>query len=333
MTDHIIPDTIEVDVVEDSLLNLHPSILRILLQDKTTKRNIIWATKDYESLGEDYGEHHEILPELVTGKNAFFIQPRSSKATGEQEARTKEKAEVFTPSWVCNSQNNIIDEQWFGKASVFNTETDRHWITNPHTIIFPDIRAKSWKRYIDIKRLEVTCGEAPYLVSRYDTVTGELIPVQERIGLLDRKLRVVAENTQGEEEWFNWALRAYQSIYGYEYQGDSLLLARENLLVSFIEYYRVQFNKNPTLKRLLRIANVISWNIWQMDGLKCVVPNSCKAVKIEEITLFGSIYREVQCQGCEKGLIHQHNGIYCKIFDWRKNRSLPFVSMLKGAQS
>ena len=61
MTDHIIPDTIEVDVVEDSLLNLHPSILRILLQDKTTKRNIIWATKDYESLGEDYGEHHEIL--------------------------------------------------------------------------------------------------------------------------------------------------------------------------------------------------------------------------------------------------------------------------------
>ena len=83
----------------------------------------------------------------------------------------------------------------------------------------------------------MTCGEAPYLVSRYDTVTGEIIPIDRRIGLLDRKLRVVNENAASEEEWLTWARRAVQSCYGYEFQGDNLLLARQNILFSYIEYY------------------------------------------------------------------------------------------------
>ena len=31
--------------------------------------------------------------------------------------------------------------------------------------------------------MEITCGEAPYLVSRYDAVTGEVINLKSRIGL------------------------------------------------------------------------------------------------------------------------------------------------------
>lgn len=38
------------------------------------------------------------------------------------------------------------------------------------------------------------------MVSRYDTVTGETISISQRIGLLDRKLRVVSENTETEEQ-------------------------------------------------------------------------------------------------------------------------------------
>ncbi len=51
-----------------------------------------------------------------------------------------------------------------------------------------------WEDYIDSKRLEITYGEAPYLVSRYDASTGEMIDIHKRIGILDRKLRVVNEN-------------------------------------------------------------------------------------------------------------------------------------------
>ena len=46
------------------------------------------------------------------------------------------------------------------------------------------------------KRLEITCGEAPYIASRYDTVSGEPIEIKRRIGILDRKLRVVTENAE-----------------------------------------------------------------------------------------------------------------------------------------
>ena len=73
--------------------------------------------------------------------------------------------------------------------------------------------------------MEVTCGEAPFLASRYDAATGEMIPVARRIGILDRKLRVVSENAATEDEWRKYATHAVQSTYGYEYQGDNLLLA------------------------------------------------------------------------------------------------------------
>ena len=118
---------------------------------------------------------------------------------------------------------------------------------------------------MDSRRLEITCGEAPYLVSRYDTTTGELIvPPIRRIGFLDRKLRIVNENTSTEEEWLKWAIRAIQSCYGYEYQGDNLLIARINVLLSFYEYFIERWKHDPNMKILTRIANIISWNIWQM---------------------------------------------------------------------
>ena len=43
---------------------------------------------------------------------------------------------------------------------------------------------------------------SPYLVSRYDTTTGESIPIYKRIGLLDRKLRIINENTTTFNEWY-----------------------------------------------------------------------------------------------------------------------------------
>ncbi|MBO7084803.1 hypothetical protein J6W20_02645 [bacterium] len=41
--------------------------------------------------------------------------------------------------------------------------------------------------------MEITCGEAPYLVSRYDVTDGTLKiqPIAGRVGLLDRKLRII----------------------------------------------------------------------------------------------------------------------------------------------
>ena len=322
-------DVTALDVVEESIWKYDSSILRRLLQDKTTKKNILWATKDYEILGPEYGETCEILPELITGKNTLLIQPRSAKAKEEQIARTRDKAEVFTPSWVCNCQNNLVDIEWFGRPEVFNSETEEGWITKEELIDFSDT-GKDWKQYVDAQRMEIACGEAPYLVSRYDTVTGEFIPVRNRIGLFDRKMRVVKENAKTEDEWNEWALRALQSVYGFEYQGDNVLLARENLFLSYIDYYKDLNGKNPDTDHLRVVANIIAWNIWQMDGMKYVVPNSCHDATVEQFDLLGNTIATEPCPGCKYDKPFSHNGIYCMIQDWRSKAPVRFVDMMKG---
>ncbi len=323
-----------IDVREESIRFLDSKLLEILLSDHTTHKNILWATSDYTSYGSEFEETAEITPDCVTGRFANLIQPRISKSTAAQTDRTRDKAEVFTPSWVCNKQNNLIDEQWFGRKEVFNREAGTTWETISEKISFEGAR-KGWTKYVDAQRLEISCGEAPYLVSRYDAVTGKKIPLWERIGLLDRKMRIVRENTSTEEEWLTWSQRAYESIYGYEYQGDNLLLARENLLYSYVEYYYDRFNHNPSIEQLRKIARIVSWNIWQMDGLKYVVPGSCKPVEDNQLTLFDFFEGEDavppgMCPGCAKNDIHAHTGVYCRIKDWRFKCTRTFISMMKG---
>ena len=84
---------------------------------------------------------------------------------------------------------------------------------------------------------------------------------------------------------------AYQSIYGYEYQGDNLLLARVNLFLTFIENWAEMIKAPVASSWAIIIATRISWNIWQMDGLKDTVPGT---------------------------------DIRCLIYDWEKNEEVTF---------
>ena len=291
--------------------------LKILLKDKTTDKNIIWATDSYKSHGSEYGERKQITEALLRGLHSIDIQPRVLKTLEAQKNRTKFKAEVFTPSWVCNQMNNYCDDDWFGRKNVFNTENDDHtWTATTGKIWFPDTKKKTWQDYVDSRRLEITCGEAPYLVSRYDTTTGELIELPKRIGMLDRKLRIVNENTNYEAEWFKWVIRAYQSTYGYEWQGDNLLIARINLLLTFQDYLDAKWHREPTSQELRKIATIISWNIWQMDGLKNTIPfNGAINDEPVQMSLFDLIESNELQQDSEDTGGNEH---FCKIRDWRK---------------
>ncbi len=314
----------KVDILENNIREMSKPLLDILLKDHTTGKNIIWATRDYQSLGVGYSETNEIVPCLITGLNSKVIQPRITKVFEKQANRTKDKAEVFTPSWVCNAQNNLIDEQWFGKANIFNIPHGCTWKTVHSKIEFGSSTEQgqiTWEKYIDIRRLEITCGEAPYLVSRYDTVTGEAINIKRRIGLLDRKLRIVNENVTSDDEWLYWATRAFQSVYGYEFQGDNLILARENILYTFIDYYMARFKKSPEINELKRIATIISWNIWQMDAKTCAVPFAVPRDDESQLTLFD--IAEGNTEPVQT---------LCLIKDWRAKRIIEFISLVKGEE-
>ena len=330
----------EVDIKENDIREQYPEVLETLLRDHTTKKNILWATSNYIHLGDCYAYSSPILSEYITGDNGNVIMPRVQKDKELQQTRVRDMAEVFTPSWICNAQNNLIDNAWFGQENIFNTEVlnsdgSHSWKLNSNKIAFPE--GKSWKHYVRDTRLEMTCGEAPYITSRYDTTTGEFIPVENRIGLLDRKLRVINENVDKSGLWLKAAQEAYKNTYAFEWQGDSLLLAREAMLYTFIENYELMFGKQPALESIKYIAYIISWNVWQMDGLKGVIPGSCSEKKDLVPDLFGEKEIIRPCDGCKSDNILKHNGIYCLIKDWankdletgKKGRKIRFVDLMK----
>ena len=323
-----------IDIHEKGILLRDPVMLETILIDRSRPKlgksfpHIIWATQNYKDFGPEYAEYEQISVESITGKHGNLIQPRVLKTKEEKQVRVRDKGEVFTPAWICNAQNNLVDKEWFGGICPFNTEIGKGWKTNYDPIPFPILDGKTWRDYIKNICLEITCGEAPYLTSRYDAITGEVIPVKNRIGLLDRKLRVAAENTSTPEEWYTAAKIAYQASYGFEWQGDSLLLARENALYSYYEYYADKFSGEPTNERAREIAEIISWNFWQMGGLKGVIPNSCHEVVEEVPSLFGNNETAVSpCAGCVTDDIRRHNGIYCIIMDWETGKPTRFIDV------
>ena len=329
-----------IDIQENELIEKFPEVLDVLLFDRTTQKNIFWATDNYEHLGKFYSYYYPILPKLITGDYGSVIMPRVHKDKLLQVVRSKEMAEVFTPSWICNAQNNLIDNVWFSKQDIFNREILRKdgtktWKINTAKIHFPN--HKTWKDYVKDTRLEISCGEAPYITSRYDSTTDEFIEVENRIGILDRKLRVINENVESESEWFKATQIAYENTYAFEWQGDSLLIARESMLTTFIENFKHKFKKEPLLKFILKIAEIISWNVWQMDGLKGVIPNSCKHIIKKSKDLFGdNIEEKHECIGCKTNNILTHNGTYCQVVDWDEKdnltkttkRKIKFVDLL-----
>ena len=261
-----------IDIREDDLLALSAEVLDTLLRDHTTGRNIFWATHDYEALGSEYDYHSQILPHLITGEHGMVIRPRVLKSKEEQTDRVKDMAEVFTPSRVVKMMVDYVDIN------------------------------------INTRCLELTCGEAPFLVSRYDSTTGEPIAINERIGILDRKLRLVNDQQLSDEDWLAQVRRAFQSTYGYEWQGDSLLLARENLLYTFVDHYETRFGTAPDISLLLDFAEIISWNLWQMDGLSYCIPQEKTEEPVQtQLSIFDEAPAKIPAP-------------FCKIMDWQKEK-------------
>ncbi|WP_422804067.1 Eco57I restriction-modification methylase domain-containing protein [Streptococcus sp. FT1-55] len=279
-----------VDLDERRLYQQSPDILKLLLKDRTTKRHIVWGTSSYEYLGKGFESYSPITVKQLTTYHKL-IQPRSEKTRSEQKARTKVNAEVFTPTWLVKKQTDFAEE---------------------------DLLDLSLEDYTDQRWLEITCGEAPYIVTRYDAVSGELLPLSSRVGFLDRKLARISEAVTSESQWLTLVKKAYQASYGYEWQGDSLLLARENLLLTFEDYYEAKFAKKASLADLKEIATIISYNLFQMDGLNHISLSTDSQAESKQLSLFDDIQ------------ILDTVEIKTQIKNWKTKKMLGFERLASG---
>lgn len=282
------------DLHDQNILRENKLLLEILLKDQTTGNNIKWGTDSYHTNGYSFYANQEITSDLITGWYEGFIRPRAAKNTDEQQERQRSKAEVFTPSWIIKIQ---VDAALEG------------------------VKDLSLIDFLKTKWLEITCGEAPYMVNRYDMNTGKIIKLDKRAGFMDRKFKRLNEEVSDEDEWIKLALLIYQSSYGYEYQGDSLLLARENLMLTFIDNYFYMFGAFPEEELILEVLEIISLNIFQMDGLTYEVPYSDGGT--EEIKTQLSLFEEIEIKEKEKEQL-------AKIKLWNQNKSVDFKEIVEG---
>ena len=294
--------------IQDDIIRLHGiGVLDLLLADKTTGNNILWTTEAYAERGGHYEATAEITSDFITGEeNIGIIRTRARKAFEQQSARKRQRAEVFTPLWLCKKMCDYLDEVWFRrKIGFYKVRPD-----NGH-IMFSSNR--TWKQYVHSRRMEIACGEGPFLVSRYDATTGSVVPVENRIGILDRKMRIISENANSEEEWLLWAEKAFQSVYGYELQGDNLLIARVNLIMTFVEYLYHRWGRMPTVEEYHCFSNIIAWNLWQMNGL--TGETSVSGIDNGQISLFDD---------------DKKDPVFCKIYNWRQQRRIEYREINKG---
>ena len=211
--------------MENFIREQMPDVLAILLIDHTTStpkktKNIIWANDNYIKYGRKvYAAKAQIKPELVSGSMKKVIMPRALKTFALQKSRTKAKAEVFTPTWIVKKQNDVVDKDY--QEDNLETYVKRTW-------------------------LEITCGEAPYMTSRYDMETGKIIPLDQRVGFVDRKLRRINHEITDKAEWQRLIELAFKASYGFEWNGDSLFLARENLLYTYHDFYFEKWQEDPS---------------------------------------------------------------------------------------
>ena len=255
--------SVKVEVEVEPLLTEKQGIYKYipdLLVDKTTGENIIFAEDEYEGYGLTDHYTEDIMKELIASKQLNY---RVRKSIEHQKARTKKNAEVFTPSWICKQMIEMCEPP------------------------------EDWQEFVLSTWLEITCGEAPFCVSRYDATTGETIPLYERIGVLDRKMHAINKNVDDKREWTKWTERAFKTTYGYEFQGDNLFIARVNVLRCFVDYYRDKWNEMPSKDTILKMINIITWNFWQMDGLKDTIPFSNIPAKIIDWKLTNRNHTEV----------------------------------------
>ncbi|CAM3049077.1 Restriction endonuclease [Leuconostoc gasicomitatum] len=281
------------DILENTIRETMPEILNILLMDRTTSKprkvkNIIWANENYIKYGSKfYAATSQIRSELVTGQMGQIIKPRALKSRELQKERTKTRAEVFTPTWVVKRQNDEVEKDYLDDD--LETYVSRTW-------------------------LEITTGEAPYMATRYDMETGEFIPLIKRVGFVDRKLRRINAEVDDKAEWQRLVVKAYKASYGFEWSGDSLLLARENLLYTYRDFYFDKWLEEPVYGLFEDIAEIISYNLFQMDGLKYVIPMTEKKEKVLEyqVSLFDDETPEEQWK--------IKPGKRVKIMNWKTNK-------------
>ena len=99
------------------------------------------------------------------------------------------------------------------------------------------------------------------------------------------------------------------------------------------EFFEDKFKFSPPIGFLKDIADFISWNLWQMDGLEGIVPYSDRQDKAEQISLLNGENTLQKVSDATESARQNNLKIYCKIKDWKTGEEKGSRQMKKFEES
>ena len=152
----------------EQLIDFHApevqAVLDTLLKDRSTGKNIIWATDPPDELQtvmyESVTDRSQITTQQLGLTHYEVVLPRMMKQTDTQQQRTRKKGEVFSPAWVCNKMNNALDADWFRglgageTAGQFTVKLPQGWQTVETSVQFPACGGKTLSVYDFCKQVD-----------------------------------------------------------------------------------------------------------------------------------------------------------------------------------
>ena len=83
--------------IQDDIIRLNSmGVLNKLLLDKTTQKNIMWATDAYSEYGSRYERNEQIEAHLLVGDHLGIIKTRARKEFEQQSKRTRQRAGIYS---------------------------------------------------------------------------------------------------------------------------------------------------------------------------------------------------------------------------------------------
>ena len=77
---------------------------------------------------------------------------------------------------------------------------------------------------------------------------------------------------------------------------------------------------------LVGYLGLIVWNLWQMDGISGTIPFGKPKEEYHQFSLFDFVVADEP----RKQDIEDPEEVYCRIYDWRSDKSLTYKSMKEG---
>ena len=109
-------------------------------------------------------------------------------------------------------------------------------------------------------------------------------------------------------------------------ESDNILIARESLFYTFLDYYEafcrdvLGHEGKLQISTLRTIAYIISWNIWQMDGITKTLPLSGEHEQAEiERQQFSLFDDNSEAETVSSANEIQKKTIYAKVAEWSKD--------------